>query len=117
MNKKGLSKLIIILIILILIISSLIFIVLIKIKSSKKINNNLKNIPSQDIKQIQKDSTSMGDAIQSFDADECSNIKMQSEFSSKDSCYNFIAQETNQRLLCDKIIQKELKENCYENTK
>jgi len=68
-------------------------------------------------KQVLKDTTLMGAAVQSINADECEGITTQAEFVSKDSCYNYIAQETNQRSLCDKIGQKELKDNCYENTK
>jgi len=66
-------------------------------------------------KQVKKDAQTMEQAVGSSSVDPCADITTQSEFISKDACYNYIAQTTNNKELCEKISQKELKDNCYEN--
>jgi len=37
-------------------------------------------------------------------------------FDSRDACLNRLAQENDDRLLCDEIEKEDFRENCYENT-
>lgn len=65
--------------------------------------------------QAKKSAETMNQSIESLNLDACADITVQSEFVSKDACYNYIAQTTNNKALCEKIKQQELKDNCYEN--
>lgn len=67
--------------------------------------------------QTKKQSNITDQAMQSLNPQLCEEIKISSYFISKDACYNSIAQKTNNKELCGKIQQKELKDNCYENIK
>lgn len=70
---------------------------------------------SKEKTQIEKDNCLMEKAIETLDKDLCKEIKTTSFFVSTDACYGYISQETKDGLLCEKIQQQELKENCYEN--
>ncbi len=111
MNKK-LIIIILIISILVLFLTIIFFTYNLYKSKSKLVQENKNKIF---LKQTQEDTTLMNNAIQSLNADECAKITTQSEFISRDSCYNYLAQETNQKSLCDKINQEKLKENCYEN--
>jgi hypothetical protein len=65
--------------------------------------------------QTKKDTSFMEEALATLNPQLCQKIKISSYFVSQDACYNYIAQKTNNKALCGKIKQKELKDNCYEN--
>ena len=62
----------------------------------------------------EQDSCYQNMALSELDASYCEKIQIENTFVSKDVCYNLLAAKTKNKLLCDKIQNQYLKENCLE---